>query len=922
MVSVNKIVGKVVDACAGKIYSVHINAPVSDEITKSGGEISKDYSKAATSYGKAVVRKLEDKFNPDGTLDVDFGIQRIKKLFSKVRPNSTMSLEEAVKEINVLNIPEDDKIKLLQACIFDLEKGEMVISSPAVYMAKYAVMDGAGVKNLPGIIRTSLIEDAMIFSDDIFYSAFKGDSWRFNTKFNIKPNATGGDKMALVHMEHKSHIYEALQKLQTKLANSAVKVKAKDIFDPLEDISKGIMTRLEELVANGEELPKGLMSDFKKALSEFNYDLRQVYRDYYGLLKDCKTLDEVKKLYPELKFPEVKPSFLEGVTNTSLNNRLCNSDFESAVIEGLQKLYLDMFPKTRAFVHIENSTATNVKNLERAGFNFSSPSDALLEVFRDCESRIAILNKISKMSDAAFEPHVQKHALRTSKTWTDFANLTSTPEWMGIRLIKNKKYFPDTTRYTTKNLVDTYLYSLFIRNPYQRYAANPLAKFNGINELDPNMKYVVSRTYYDKMLSKEDFTPVNMSPEYWEKVSKEFSEFKKQFDLKAIGESFEHMERVYHKAFYRSYWNEERILALQKQLQNSYDLVYEKVLWGEETRARKIVSKNEVEKIIERSEGSAASDTAVKLIDESAFNTYKHNINKIQNLQLKDRFLAVIAGGRSSDVEYFKVYENIINSALNKEGLINETKAEALLNLHDKYLSDVMAGASEISEAEYISNILSKYKLTDGSYDFARVVSDTNAEIIYSNLAGKLMKQGDSTFIAELERRYGYDYAGLNRVIDTYMKIPQKFRDKYRTIFLNSSKNCPNVVLERESEDFYSKIDSWHFGKDEYIQMEDVSFNQKIVITKEAKEALWKETGENFETFDQLISKLYSSGKKRTGDRKGTGIKTYQGGEHEVEIKILGRGGSYRLYADKMTPQDKEKYGHDVKYVFKIVGQH
>ena len=73
-----------------------------------------------------------------------------------------------------------------------------------------------------------------------------------------------------------------------------------------------------------------------------------------------------------------------------------------------------------------------------------------------------------------------------------------------------------------------------------------MSRFDKISYLDKHAHGIINRTYIVRYLNKEKDIPANMSEIEWAKVKPEFEEFKKRFDIKAIGKSIEHMEDNYH----------------------------------------------------------------------------------------------------------------------------------------------------------------------------------------------------------------------------------------------------------------------------------------------------------------------------------------------------------------------------------------
>jgi len=282
--------------------------------------------------------------------------------------------------------------------------------------------------------------------------------------------------------------------------------------------------------------------------------------------------------------------------------------------------------------------------------------------------------------------------------------------------------------------------------------------------------------------------------------------------------------------------------------------------------------------------------------------------------------MSAINRGRESNQEYFNVYNRIIKeSDIGKS--IDETKAKALINIHENYLSEVLEGTQDLTEVQYTQQFLAKYQTSKG-VDFAKILADTEAESKYWELSAKLIDDNTTNFVTELERRYKNDFTGINEIMQKYLDTPEVFREKFRSIYTNSTPSCPNIVLNRELETYLDKVRSWHFERDEIIMLDkekfgqfNDKFSQNVVIPKELKEKIWDLSGHDYKTCDELIQKFYFSARKRTGGSGGTGVKTWAGKDYPTELKILGKYGAWRLYSREATLQDIEKYG-PVKYVF------
>ncbi len=918
MVNVNKIVNTLSNISTDAFAHAHIKAPLpnseGDERLVDG--ISKQASDAVTNYGKATIKRTTRILKTPEEFDREQEI--LCKKIKKTRNTDTISLPEAVKEFDMLDLSENQKADLLLGCAFQTKANETIISKPALYMTKYVVLDcyGKVPNKLDKTIKTAIYDEEKIFDIEVFYDLFKPHTWTLKRNAVLKQSKTGGNELAHFNMERKGEIYDALRAYSTK--RTPVKITTNDIFTPLDKVGENLSSKLDNLEKDGIYLPEDLKKSMKKALSEYNFDLKKVFADHYSLLKECKTLEDVKTFYPELKFPtELKKKYININTKVDLSTRMQKGGIDKPIIEALNKLYTEFTPASKTFVHIDGSSSTNVTNLKRAGYELSEPDEKILAFLKECEVIQLKYKSISKMSPEKFEPLIEKHALRTSGVWKDFLELTKTGTWMPVRLIKNKRLYPETSQYSTEKLVDTYLFNLFTKNPYLRYSKNPLNRFDKIGYLDKRAHGIINRIYIIRFLSKEKNMPANMNDVEWAKVKKEFEEFKQQFDIEAIGQSIEHMEDNYYRHFYRNYWTNERFATLQKQMQKSQDIAYEKVIWGEDLR-KKELNIEQVKQIVKYEDTLAEAET--KLLDEKEFNNYKYKISSIKDPQLREKFMGAINLGLESDTEYFTIFNNILKESVTGKN-IDETKAKVLINIHEKYLTETLEGTQNLTEFEFKEQFLKKYK-TQSGYDYERILKDTNAESLYTELSAKLIDEKSTEFLTELERRFKDDYNGINEIIKKYYETPEVFREKFRNIYTKSTPSCPNIVLQKELKTFLDKIESWHFDRDEIIALDKIkfgqnndNFSQNIIIPKELKEKLWELNGRNYESFDEIIQKLYQSGQKRTGDSRGTGIKTWAGKDYDAELKILGKWGGWRLLAREATQQDIEKYGK-AKYVF------
>ena len=81
-------------------------------------------------------------------------------------------------------------------------------------------------------------------------------------------------------------------------------VKPGKLFASFSDFVTDFKTRL---AAYSEDLPKDLVKSLTAKIDNHDFSLTKTVSDYYSGLNKCKTLDEVRKMYPEIILPDKTP---------------------------------------------------------------------------------------------------------------------------------------------------------------------------------------------------------------------------------------------------------------------------------------------------------------------------------------------------------------------------------------------------------------------------------------------------------------------------------------------------------------------------------------------------------------------------------------------------------------------------------------
>ena len=859
------------------------------------------YSSAVSAYGKASIS-----FKGVGN-----EINRLNDLILNTADNETISLEEAVEEMNGINTPNKNRTEFILACTYDTDSPELVISKKAIYMMKERVLISGQVPKLINAVRTCMDESDMSFKSDKFDSLF---DMRGKVKYsaNLKSNPQNYEKN-LRGIKAKKRM-EILAAVENNVPEKVVKTEFKqsEWFVPIAQKRQEMINDLENIDDISDDLKNSLRKEFEKD----NYDVKGTYQKHYACLEDCKTREDVKTLYPELKFVEDQPKYDGSGSKLSLHNRLAQADYDRVVVDMFKMGHLQLKPTNTIYVDLENSSPTSYTSLKNAGFTFSMPSNEIMSLMKKGDELTNKYQNIPHLENEEIDKLAQKQAIKSSKFWTDYTQLTS-KSWMPIRWINNKRSYPDKTRYTTEKLTDVYLLGLYLNHKNREHVPNPLAKYDDKEYLSRPMINIVNNTYWT--VYDEFKTDLN------EKLNdKDFKEFSKQFDKKAIGKSIEHLEDNYKKTFFRNYWTKEKITNIQNNLQESYDLIYEKILLKEDIEC-KTITENDVKKLIEED----LNMDSISSIDEKKYSKFKYVSSNIENKDLKERCQSCISDKNFVDKDYFDSLYNIIEKSTNpKTQKLDESKAFVLVMLHDEYMSQIFNTETELSEDEFVNERLKKYENPFGGIDYQGYIDDSEKFIKYEKLSTSLMKKGDDEIIYLVANKLNAseepDYVGATEILAYYDKMPNVLKGK----FVNLAKQNQGLEADEFKKTlgaFYNKVSSWNIDKDEVIIMDKDKIPQKVVITTKAKMELWGILGENIEKFDSIISKFYSAGTTRTGDEKGQGIKEIKA-LNSAELKIKGDFGNLRMYARPVTSEDRQKYETDdgvkVKFIFDKCADH
>ena len=873
---------------------------IDKSVNENSDSLSTPYSsssEAMTSYGKVLLTRTKTPY------------EILLDKLSATSDNESISAEDAVKEFSDMDYNNKTKTDFIMACTYENLDTEPEINKKALLTLKESLIYRGNTPKLTDVIRTCLDEENKKFNSAKFNSMFNPNG-KVKISARLKPRKSNYDKdMRDAKAERYIKIFNLIEAQNLKSNTVNGNFKTSDLFVPLDSIKSDVQDELNSI----KNIPDDLRMSMNKAIDKNDFNLRQVHADYYSLLNDCQTISDIEMFYPELEYPKEKPVSDSHKSSVSLDNRLANEDFDGIVIDILKKSYIDIKPKEDIRIPLEHSRPTTYKSLAKAGYEFSYPSKEIQQLLNKTDKIVAKYKDMPDMTDEDIEKTYQKHAIRKSKVWTDYHEMTR-KDWLPVRLIKNKRLKPTDSEYSTDKLVNTYLLKLYQRDPNGDYTTNPLEVYEHQKGLSRPAKAIINNVYYTRY--KKADTNIN---------DMEFINFSSKFDKKAIGKSIEAMENNYTKAFFRGYWTKERFDSLKHELQNSSDLVYEKLLLKEQVTP-KIITNDDVNKLIEKDLESEESSS----INENQLATFKYTISKIHNHELKKRCLDCIQDPQNINISYFETLNKIIQSSLDETGSLNEDKVIVHLTLHDKFLHKLFNSGEDISEEDFINKELATYRSeTSDVINYRAIRQDMEAETKYLSKVDKLMDNCDFELPYLLENKFvsdNEDYKSANHVLDLYESIPDTFKDKFVSVLRNNDMDNSKVIIAKLDK-LQQKISSWNYDNDDILIMDKETIPQKVVITHNAKKELLDMVGGNLEKFDNYYKKFYASAQHRTGDEGGQGVKIlkYEKGL-DAEIKIKGRGGGLRMYAKTASEDELRKYetgdGINVKYIFNNCDDH
>jgi len=484
--------------------------------------------------------------------------------------DAVCSIEDAVSEFAIFSMPKEAKAEYILACTYKGNKHEVTINKKALLTLKRKLFE---IQNMPDIITG--------IKSSIDNKKKKFDAQKFKDYFDIRKRASvvhnSESKVAefrYIENDKRDTIIRALEK-ETKQYG----FENGDFFVPLEELRNSVIPDLYKTHMENGELPDELYFKMIDAISNNNFDLKSIYKNHYSKLAECKSLSEVEKLYPELKFQRKKPDYDKKSAQNSVSNMLSVSNYayETLVLNVLKQGHLELVPENLIKVKLPNGQPKTLMSLKISGFGISAPSNDLIKVFDKCQKIIDKYSSIPAFDEKTMKDFASKEAISKSKYWADYKQMTDNEIWMPIRFIRNRKDCPNSA-YSMDKLIDQYLAGLYLQG-HGAYSHNPLSGFDYIGKLSMDMIRIIDNLYMPLYRNERNIDRVD---------KKGFADFVRYFDRSAIARSIKHLENVFNGNFMANYNSGERKLRYEEEYKKAIDLIKEKIEFQKQIEQAKI----------------------------------------------------------------------------------------------------------------------------------------------------------------------------------------------------------------------------------------------------------------------------------------------------------------------------------------------
>lgn len=328
--------------------------------------------------------------------------------------------------------------------------------------------------------------------------------------------------------------------------------EAQDSVKLFDDILNFVGESLGKLKEIKCDLPEGLYQQLEKAVIAKNFNLKGILGQYYSKLNDCKTIDDVKKFYPELKFPSKQ-------AHEFLN--LTKEESDRIILELMKKHFIDGERISKIKVLGNNSKEYMYRTYKNFQVEIPSIDKYSMTIIETIEKRAEKIMGLSSkgLTKSEFTSAILEKAWKKEHLKSEFAAIAK--HWKSLKPIWNKKNGKNLDpRYETANLIDTYLANKYVSGARTVQNNNPFRKYYEMTQMD-NSKQKFVNLLYKFAEQSDEYTYIIKS--------KGFRDFKSQFNIDEMSKMLDEIETHYQKTFLKIYWSEDRKARFSKAIQES-----------------------------------------------------------------------------------------------------------------------------------------------------------------------------------------------------------------------------------------------------------------------------------------------------------------------------------------------------------------
>lgn len=310
----------------------------------------------------------------------------VKKI-SQTPDCEIIDLQHAAKELSTTDIKDNDKVQMILSCIIN-NRNYNQVSKKLLLILLHKYLKGIYNPEIKNLRKCYVYDKKRINYDTLGQLLSDSKETR-----DISPS-----RYNMLHLKNKI--------LNNVHATSPFKdFELDNIFTPLEIKKRGLSLLLDECKS---DISEDLYKNMQTSLLELDFNLSDVYKDYYSKIYNIHSFEELKKLYPEIKFNCTTPK-KEDRKNFYFINK---NDYMYYIFGALKKAYCKLIPKTEISLFVSGSRRfIKLYDLKNIGYDISTPSEKILSLFEKCEYENKIIQRLAELSQDTIEKLAANRAL-------------------------------------------------------------------------------------------------------------------------------------------------------------------------------------------------------------------------------------------------------------------------------------------------------------------------------------------------------------------------------------------------------------------------------------------------------------------------------------------------------------------------------